>query len=44
MTVPARPKIYHIAHVDRLASILAGECLLCDGEIRRRAPSGTTIA
>lgn len=43
MTVPARPKIYHIAHVDRLASILADNSLLCDGEIQRRAPPGTMI-
>lgn len=43
MTVPARPKIYHIAHVDRLASILADDSLLCDGEIQKRTPPGTTI-
>lgn len=43
MTVPARPKIYHIAHVDRLPAIVANSSLLCDGEIQRRAPSGTTI-
>lgn len=43
MTVPAQPKIYHIAHVDRLASIVADSSLLCDGEIQRRAPPGTTI-
>ena len=43
MTVPAQPKIYHIAHVDRLASIVANSSLLCDAEIQRRAPSGTTI-
>lgn len=33
--VPAQPKIYHIVHVDRLASILASQGLLCgvsDGE------------
>jgi len=43
MTVPAQPKIYHIAHVDRLASVVADNSLLCDGEIQRRAPPGTTI-
>ena len=43
MTVPARPKIYHIAHVDRLPSVVADNSLLCDGEIQRRAPPGTTI-
>lgn len=43
MTVPAQPKIYHIAHVDRLPSIVADQCLWCDREVVRRAPSGTTI-
>ncbi len=43
MTVPANPKIYHILHVDRLASVLADGCLWCDAEIARRAPPGTTI-
>lgn len=43
MTVPARPKIYHIAHVDRLPSIVADQCLWCDREVVRRAPPGTTI-
>ena len=43
MAVPAQPKVYHIVHVDRLASILADEYLWCDAEIVRRAPPGTTI-
>lgn len=43
MTVPARPKLYHIAHVDRLPSIVADQCLWCDREVARRAPPGTTI-
>ncbi len=43
MTVPARPKLYHIAHVDRLPSIVADQCLWCDREVVRRAPPGTTI-
>ncbi|MBE7523168.1 MAG: DUF4433 domain-containing protein [Burkholderiales bacterium] len=43
MTVPARPKLYHIAHVDRLPSIVADQCLWCDREVVRRAPAGTTI-
>lgn len=43
MTVPVRPKIYHIAHVDRLPSIVADQCLWCDREVVRRAPPGTTI-
>ena len=41
--VPQQPKIYHIVHVDRLASIVADGYLWCDAEIERRAPSGTTI-
>jgi hypothetical protein len=43
VTVPARPKLYHIAHVDRLPSIVADQCLWCDREVARRAPPGTTI-
>ncbi|MCW5981592.1 MAG: DUF4433 domain-containing protein [Bryobacteraceae bacterium] len=43
MRVPAAPKIYHIVHVDRLASILADGCLWCDAEVARRHPAGTTI-
>jgi hypothetical protein len=43
VTVPARPKLYHIAHVDRLPSIVADQCLWCDREVVRRAPPGTTI-
>lgn len=43
MTVPERPKLYHIAHVDRLPSIVADQCLWCDREIQRRDPPGTTI-
>lgn len=41
--VPAQPKIYHIAHVDRLLSIVADGCFWCDAEVARRAPAGTTI-
>jgi len=40
---PAHPKIYHIVHVDRLASIIADGHLWCDAEIVRRNPAGTTI-
>lgn len=29
MSMPFTPKIYHIVHVDRLASILASNGLLC---------------
>ncbi len=39
----ARPKIYHIVHVDRLPSIVSDGCLWCDAEVIRRAPPGTTI-
>jgi len=41
--VQARPKIYHIVHVDRLPSIVSDGCLWCDAEVIRRAPPGTTI-
>ncbi|CDN87029.1 MULTISPECIES: type II toxin-antitoxin system toxin DNA ADP-ribosyl transferase DarT [Hydrogenophaga] len=41
--VPPQPKIYHIAHVDRLPSIVADSFLWCDAEVIRRAPAGTTI-
>jgi hypothetical protein len=41
--VPPQPKIYHIAHVDRLPSIVADGFLWCDAEVVRRAPAGTTI-
>ncbi|OPY88469.1 MAG: hypothetical protein A4E72_01335 [Syntrophus sp. PtaU1.Bin208] len=43
MSVPAQPKIYHIVHTDRLPAIITEGCLLCDAEIVRREPSGTTI-
>jgi len=43
MTVPARPKIYHILHWDKLSFIVADGCLWCDAEIARRAPVGTAI-
>lgn len=43
MTAPAQPKLYHIAHVDRLRSIVADRSLWCDREVARRAPAGTTI-
>lgn len=44
MPVPANPKIYHIVHLDRLASIAADGRLWCDAAMaRRQAPGGTTI-
>lgn len=43
MLVPTEPKIYHIVHVDRLASIVADGYLWCDAEARRLGIEGTTI-
>ena len=43
MPIPFTPKIYHIVHVDRLASIIADGVLWCDAEIRRNPRPGTTI-
>ena len=37
------PKIYHIAHVDRLASIVADGFLWCDTELQQRVRPGTII-
>lgn len=42
MPVPSQPKIYHIVHVDNLASIIADGCLWCDAAMARR-PVGTVI-
>ncbi|MCS6930719.1 MAG: DUF4433 domain-containing protein [Acetobacteraceae bacterium] len=42
-TVPARPKIYHILHVDRLPSVLADGFLFSDAAMQRRVGCGTTI-
>ncbi|EHR1135843.1 DUF4433 domain-containing protein [Vibrio parahaemolyticus] len=43
MPVPVQPKIYHIVHVDRLASILGANGLLCDAQIIAQNAAGTTI-
>ena len=43
MPPPAEPNIYHIVHVDRLASIVADGALWSDAEVQRRAPPGTVI-
>lgn len=43
MPAPADPSIYHIVHVDRLASIVADGCLWCDAEAAKRRASGTAI-
>lgn len=41
--VPAHPKLYHIVHLDRLASIVADGCLWSDAERIKRERGGTTI-
>jgi hypothetical protein len=43
MQVPNQPKIYHIVHVDRLASIIADDELKCDAAMNGRHNAGTTI-
>ena len=42
-TVPQNPKIYHILHVDRLASVVQEGGLYCDSETIRRHSPGTRI-
>jgi ssDNA thymidine ADP-ribosyltransferase, DarT len=37
MSVPAKPKIYHIVHVDNLASIVADGCLWPDSVMVKKA-------
>ncbi|WP_257388976.1 DUF4433 domain-containing protein [Tahibacter caeni] len=41
--VPARPKLYHIVHVDRLPSIIGSGGLLCDAKMATLPGRGTTI-
>ena len=43
MAVPARPKLYHICHVDRLASIVASGGLFSDAAVQQAAAPGTVI-
>lgn len=43
MAVPAHPKIYHILHTDRLASVLADGSLFCDARMNGRSNCGSTI-
>ncbi|WP_310538889.1 DUF4433 domain-containing protein [Phenylobacterium sp.] len=43
MPVPAQPKIYHIAHVDRLASIVGDGFIFSDAMIAQRQAPGTII-
>jgi hypothetical protein len=40
---PTNPKLYHIVHVDRLASIVADGKLLCDAAMVQRPGAGTTV-
>jgi hypothetical protein len=41
--VPPQPKIYHIAHVDRLPSIVATGGLLSDALVQAQALGGTMV-
>jgi hypothetical protein len=43
MPAPASPKIYHIVHVDKLASIAADNYLFSDREMAQRPANGTVI-
>ncbi|MEQ8557670.1 MAG: DUF4433 domain-containing protein [Henriciella sp.] len=43
MPVPPRPKIYHIVHLDKLASIAADGFLFSDAIMADRGGAGTTI-
>ena len=43
MSVPVNPKIYHIVHMDRLASIVADGALWSDTRMAGRSGLGTTI-
>ena len=43
MPIPDEPRIYHIVHIDRLASIVADDCLWCDAKMSTKQPRGTTI-
>jgi hypothetical protein len=41
--VPDQPKIYHILHLDRLASVLASGGLWSDSKVLEHSLPGTTI-
>lgn len=41
--MPPAPKIYHIVHVDRLASIVRGGGLFCDAIMMQQQNAGTMI-
>lgn len=43
MPMPDKPSIYHIVHVDRLASIISDDVLWCEQEVVDRKIGGTTI-
>ncbi len=43
MHPPDRPKIYHILHVDRLASVVSDGCLWCDAVMVDRPGTGSSI-
>jgi ssDNA thymidine ADP-ribosyltransferase, DarT len=43
MPPPTNPKIYHIVHVDKLASIAADGCLWSDAVLAKRSVTGTVI-
>lgn len=43
MAVPDRPKLYHICHVDRLASIITSGGLLSDAMLSKTEVPGTVI-
>ena len=43
MSVPERPKIYHIVHIDRLASIIQNRGLWCDAKMVQHSGLGTTV-
>ncbi len=42
-TPPAQPKVYHITHIDNLASILAADCIESDGRRLRQGGDQTSI-
>ena len=43
MQPPAEPRVYHIVHVDRLASVIADGALLSDAIVQSTPRPGTTI-
>ena len=43
MPAPAKPKIYHIVHVDRLPLIVSDGFIWSDAEVMKRGCAGTTI-